>query len=101
MYSEEVELCYRARKKGFKTFFYSGAKVIHLKGKSSRDGFEKAVLGEYQGLKKFFQKHKPVWEMGFLRILLKLGAVLRMLIFGILMGDKEKKEIYEKAFKLA
>lgn len=100
MYSEEVDFCFRAKKAGFNIWFYPKAKVIHLKGKSSACGFEKAVLGEYQGLKKFYKKHKPGWEMPILIVLLKIGAMLRVIIFGILKGDKNKKKIYEKAYKL-
>lgn len=101
MYSEEVDFCFRAKKAGFKTWFYPQAKIIHLKGKSSEDGFEKAVLGEYQGLKEFYKKHKPGWEMPILVGLLKIGALLRMIIFGILKKDKNKRKTYEKAFNLA
>lgn len=100
MYSEEVDFCFRAKKAGFNIWFYPKAKIIHLKGKSSACGFKKAVLGEYQGLKKFYQKHKPRWEMPILIVLLKIGAMLRVIIFGILKGDKNKKKIYEKAYKL-
>ena len=100
MYSEEVELCFRAKKDGFKVWFYPQAKIVHLKGKSSHDGFKKAVLGEYKGLIKFYQKHKPLWEVRILRVFLKMGSVLRILIFGILMGDKKKKGVYEKAFSM-
>ena len=100
MYGEEVEFCFRAKKSGGSIWFYPKAKVIHLKGKSSKNGFRQAVLGEYQGLKKFYRKHKPVWQNKLLKFLLKIGAVSRILIFGILGKDKNKKDIYEKAFKL-
>ena len=101
MYGEEIDFCIRAWKTGFNCWFYAGTKVIHLKGKSSENAFEKAVLGEYQALKKIFKKHKPGWEMFFLRLLLKTGAVLRLVLFGILKQDKSKRKVYEKAFKLA
>ena len=70
-----------------------------LKGKSSKDGFNKAILGEFAGLKKFFQKHYPR-QLALLRLLLKAGAFLRIIIFAIL-GKNNKKNTYEKAFKLA
>jgi len=101
MYGEEVDFCYRAKKKGFQVCFWPQAKVVHLKGKSSKNGFQRAVLGEYQGLQKFYQKHKPKWMLPVLIILLKIGAVLRVILFGILKRDRNKAKIYEKAFKLA
>lgn len=100
MYSEEVDLCFRAKKAGFKVAFFPDAKVIHIKGSGLEAGFEKAVLGEFLGLIKFFNKHKPTWEIPILKTLLKIGAILRMVFFGILKGDKIKQKIYEKAFKL-
>lgn len=100
MYGEEVEFCFRAKKSGALVWFYPEAQIIHLKGKSSPDGFRQAVLGEYQGLKKFYSQHKPAWQNNVLRFLLKLGAVLRIFVFGILGRDKNKKDIYEEAFKL-
>jgi len=101
MYAEEVDFCFRAKKLGFNVWFYPGAKIIHFKGKSSKNGFQKAVLGEYQGLKKFYQKHQSVPKLFCLRLLLKMGALLRILIFGILSGDRQKRNIYEKAFRVA
>ncbi|MFC1711444.1 glycosyltransferase family 2 protein [Patescibacteria group bacterium] len=99
MYAEEVDLCFRAKKAGYKVWFFNDAKIIHLKGKSSKKGFEKSVLGEFKGLKKFYKKHKPKWELPVLRLLLKIGACLRMLIFGILRSNY-KRRVYEKAFKV-
>jgi len=101
MYSEEVDFCYRAKKAGFQVWFCPLAKIVHLKGKSSADGFRTAVLGEYQGLRKFYEKYQPGLGLLILRFLLKIGALLRIFVFGILKGDKNKKEIYEKAFALA
>ena len=101
MYSEEVELCFRAKKAGFQAWFYPGAQVVHLKGQSSKDGFRAAVLGEYQGLKAFYQKHQPGWQMPVLKTILKVGALLRIFIFGILGGNRQKKEVYDQAFKMA
>lgn len=100
MYSEEIDFCYRAKKAGFKVYFYPGAQVVHLKGKSSQEGFKEAVLGEYLGIKKFFYKHKAKWQLSLLKLFLRGGALLRILIFGILKKDQQKEEIYEKAFKL-
>jgi GT2 family glycosyltransferase len=101
MYGEEVDFCYRAKRLGFKTWFYPEAKIIHLKSQSPGGGFEKSVLGEYQGVKKFYQKHQPPWQLPLLRLWLKIGALSRIFIFGILKGNKKKRKIYEKAFHLA
>lgn len=100
MYSEEVDLCFRAKKIGFKIWFYPQAKVIHYKGGNDPQGFERAVLGEYQGLIKFYQKLRPLWELPILKVLLKIGALTRIVLFGILEKDQNRRKVYEKAFKV-
>lgn len=97
MYAEEIDLCYRLKRLGRKVWYKSGAKVAHLKGGSSTDGFTAAVVGEYQGLVSFFRKHKPLWQLPILKILLASGALLRLGLFAII--DRRKKGAYEKAFK--
>lgn len=99
MYAEEVDFCYRAKLAGFKTFYYHQAKIIHYKGGGNKNSMERAILGEYMGLLKFFKKHYHFWQIKFLKFLLKSGALLRIIIFGILKKDKLKK-IYEKAYRL-
>jgi len=100
MYNEEVDFCYRAKKEGFKVWFYHEPEIIHLKGKSSQEGFKTAVLGEYQGLEKFYKKYQSSLANQQLRFLLKFGALLRIVVFGILKQDKYKQKTYEEAFKL-
>lgn len=98
MYVEEVEFCYRAKQANWQVAYVPITKIIHLARKSGSQAG--ALLGEYRGLIKFYQKHQPFWQLPILRILLKAGAVLRLLIFGIIMGDRDKKEIYKQSLKL-
>jgi len=95
MYAEEVDLCYRLKQKGAKVLYLPMGKITHHKGASSLDGFEAAVIGEYKGLINFFKKHRPPWQLAFLRVGLALGALLRIGLFGII--DGRKRQIYEKA----
>lgn len=99
MYAEDVEICYRARKSGWQVMLLPQAQIIH-KGFQSGSS-EKAILGEYQGLKYIFQKHKPAWELPVIRLSLKLGALLRLMIFGTIWRDAQKYAIYRTALALA
>ncbi len=101
MYAEEVDFCFRAKKKDFRVFYVPEPEIIHYKEASPRSLSQKAILAEYKGLKLFFEKHKPSWEKVILELLLKIGALLRIFIFGILLGNEEKKKIYWQAFKVA
>lgn len=99
MYAEDVEFCLRAAKKGVRLDYFAAPQLTHL-GQASGSS-RRAVLGEYEGLKYIYQKHQAKWEYPFLRLLLKIGALLRIIIFGIILKDETKKSIYQEAFKLA
>ncbi len=99
MYGEDVDFCLRAKQKGFKLDYFTQPSLTHL-GQASGSS-RGAVLGEYKGLIYVFKKHKQVWQTLVLRFLLKTGALLRIILFGFLKGDNNRREIYEEAFKLA
>ncbi len=100
MYGEEVEYCLRIAKSGWKANFFSETEIIHLKGQSG-EGEKAGLLEEFKALKYIWHKHYPSWQFPLLILILKFGALLRLVLFGIILGDSHKKEIYAKAFKLA
>ena len=100
MYVEEVDWCTRAAKAGFRVALDPGASIIHYKGASARQG-SAGILEEFQGLKYYFAKHKSFWQTPILRFWLKLGALVRMFLFGIIAKDPQARRIYAKAYKLA
>ncbi len=100
MYTEETEYCYRAYMAGFLCCYVPIAEIIHLGGGSavSKQG---PLLGEYKNILYFYRKHMPSWQTFLVRIFLKIGALLRIIIFGIIGRDKEAKNIYVQAFRVA
>lgn len=96
MYTEETDFCFRAKKKGFITCYYPKWSIIHYGGASSKTR-EFPILQEYKNIVLFFKKNYPAWQLPYLKLLLKSGALLRMIIFGILEG-KDTIKIYAKAF---
>lgn len=91
MYGEDVEFCLRAKQQGVRIDYFSQPKLTHL-GQVSGSS-RKAILGEYKGLKYIYEKHQSVWQYFALRLLLKLGALLRLIIF--------RNQVYAEAFRLA
>lgn len=91
MYAEDVEFCLRAKTRGIRLDYFHTPNLIHL-GQASGSG-RGAILGEYKGLKYIYQKHRPAWQFFGLRLLLKVGALLRLIIF--------RNKVYAEAFKLA
>lgn len=96
MYTEEVDLCYRAKKTGIRIVYNPRWSIVHLGGRSSKSR-EFPLLSEYRGVKLFYRKHYPRWQYPILRVFLKIGALGRVILFGILEGGETAK-IYAKAF---
>ncbi len=82
LYVEEVEYCMRTKAKGWEVWYVPKTKIIHFGGASgTREG---TVLREFEGLKLLYKKHYSKMAFAFLRLLLFIGSVLRMFIFGII-----------------
>jgi hypothetical protein len=99
MYVEETELCFRIKKEGYKVWYLPKWSITHFGGGSSKTN-ERSLISEYEGIKKFYKKHFAAWQFVFLRLFLKIGALGRIVLFGILEGRQTAK-IYAKAFKIA
>lgn len=95
LYVEEVELSYRFKMAGWGVWYLPKWKIVHYG--MMTNGSEKATIFEMQNIKLFYKKHYPKWQLPFLTLFLKLGALIRIAIFGILSGPKVAK-IYAKAF---
>lgn len=100
MYVEEVDWCQRVEKAGFRVAFDPKGRVIHYKSASTKRG-KAGILEEYQGLKYYFAKHRPFWQLAILRFFLKIGALARIIIFGIILKELESRKIYAKAARMA
>lgn len=98
MYTEETDLCYRIKEKGWRVVYSPNWSITHLGGASSSAEFP--ILREFEGVKRFYRKFYPKWQYPILRLLLKVGALGRIVLFGILEG-RESANIYAKAFRQA
>jgi len=95
MYVEEVDLCFRVKSAGRQIKYLPQWSIIHYGGASGTK--ELSVIGEFNGLKRFYKKFYPSWQYPLLRLTLKIGALGRIVLFGILEG-RETAKIYAKAF---
>jgi len=99
MYMDEIDLLYRAKRKGYDTYFCPEARVIHVGSGSSKDKRKAPIINIYKGLQLFYEKHYPRWHMAALKGMLQCKALLGILM-GIMTGRKELKNTYEEAFRL-
>lgn len=97
MYTEDMELCYRAQKAKYATYFYPQAKILHVDQGSSNRTF--AVINIYENLLYFYKKHRSNNEYIFLRTLLKAKALF-LYIIGKIINNSYLSATYEKALKV-
>lgn len=98
MYTEEMELCFRLAKRSYSTIYTNSPAIIHLGGASS--GSHLAITSEIKNMLYFWHKHKPRWQLPFVRVFFFLGSLLRLLIFGIIKGDDKARRAYFHALGL-
>ena len=94
-YVEEVDLSFRIKKEGYQIWYLPDWKIIHLGGVSY--GSENSFIFEMENLKLFYKKHYPLWQLPFLNTIIKLGCLLRVIVFGIFRPNFV--QIYAKALK--
>src|SRR3989344_2170440 len=100
MYGEDFEWCFRIKKAGFKVYFSPSAKIVHIGGGSVNKIRTNAFIGEFRGLEYFYKKYKSHASLQILRLLLKMGTLLRIAAFAMVGRTKTAKS-YVEVFKMA
>lgn len=94
MYMEDMEICFRAQKLGFATYFYPNIKLQHLSLGSSNRTF--AIINIYNGILHFYSKHKSNFEYLIAKTLLIAKAEI-LISIGFLTFNSELRDRYKKA----
>ena len=100
MYGEDFEWCFRIKKAGFKVYFSPAAKIVHIGGGSVNKIRTNAFVGEFRGLEYFYKKYKGRFSLQILRLLLKMGTLLRIAAF-VIVGRTKTAKSYVEVFKMA
>lgn len=98
MYMEEIDLLYRARAKGFLTFFVAGARFTHT-GAASSGNRRTPVVNIYRGLVYFYNKHYSQFAVLVLRGMLRIKA-LAVILVGRMIGKPVIVQTYEEALSV-
>lgn len=96
MYVEEVDVCYRAKQKGWVVFYEPKWAITHLGGGSIQPGDQ--LIREFAGVKTFYGKHMPAWQLPVARWIMKMGINLRRKLYAR-KGNAEMVKIYTNALK--
>lgn len=97
MYGEDMELCFRAKKNGFLTYFYPEIMLFHKERGSSNRSF--AILNIYKSILFFYKKYKPGWQYLIAKFLLHAKSFILNTV-GLLASNKYLAETYGKTLEL-
>lgn len=97
MYFEDVDLCYKAYKKGFLTYFYPEVTLFHKQLGSSNRSF--AIFNIYKGILFFYKKHKSNFEYRIARFMLFSKAML-LVVLGKILNNKYLQTTYSDVLKI-
>src|SRR3989344_5467683 len=100
MYAEEVELQYRLSKQNFSIYYIPSTAVVHLGRSSSRDTDPSLTTSsELTGIAYFANKHLSHAKSIAIRIIVKIGILLRILAFSTFKKNITLKQAYKHAFQ--
>lgn len=104
IYSEEVDWCYRAKRRGWKVYFYPDVQVIHYGGSSTRLNPDGMFIELQKSRYRFFKKHHSRVVAWAAKIILFGGTLMRAFIWSIVSAVKDgdykvKRNVYISTIK--
>ncbi|UCD06629.1 MAG: glycosyltransferase family 2 protein [candidate division WOR-3 bacterium] len=94
MYYEEVDLCYRIKKRGWGIWFVPGAHVVHFSGKSFSRNMPRMIFHIYRSKFLFFKKHHCFIRQVVIYLLTMYEMVYRCVVYsmmGLLRPERRKE----------
>ena len=76
MYGEDIDLCYRIKKAGWKIIYYGESKITHLKGASSKKQKNKLIYEFYRAMYIYYKKHHADESPFLVNIVVYIGIVV-------------------------
>jgi GT2 family glycosyltransferase len=93
MYSEEVDLCFRLQKAGWRLFWVPQSQVVHYWGQSAKQVLAKMFLQLYRGKLRFFRKHYSGLTVFLYKIVLGLAALFRLALMPLVwLRNSEQRD---------
>lgn len=91
MYGEDIDLCYRIKKAGWKIVYYGESKITHLKGASSKKQKSKLIYEFYRAMYIYYKKHHADENSFIVNIVVYLGIAF-LCILKLFLNLFKKKD---------
>ena len=91
MFNEEVDLCYRARKAGWRVVFVPDAEFVHLGGASTEQSWPRMYREQLRSHLRFLAKHAGAREAERARRLLAAAMVVRAVVFALTRRPERRR----------
>ena len=91
MYGEDIDLCYRIKKGGWKIVYYGESKITHLKGASSKKQKSKLIYEFYRAMYIYYKKHHAKENSFVVNIVVYLGIAF-LCILKLFLNLFKKKD---------
>ncbi|MCJ7646948.1 glycosyltransferase family 2 protein [bacterium] len=79
MFFEEVDWCFRIKKRGWKIYFMPSAEIIHYGSQSARPSMTRMMILGYKSKHRFFRKHYGILSEWIVKPIDLLGLILKTL----------------------
>jgi GT2 family glycosyltransferase len=80
IYSEEVDLCYRIQRAGWRMYWVPQAEVVHFGGQSTQQVPTEMFLNLYHSKIKYFRKHYGWSAAQIYKLILRIAAFARLVL---------------------
>jgi len=90
MFFEEVDLCFRVKKRGWKIYFTPSVQIIHYGGQSARPTMPKMMIQGYKSKHKFFRKHYGILSEWIVKQMDIWGLILKTLYRTVTVSTNSK-----------
>ena len=80
MYGEDIDLCYRISKSGYKNYYFPNTTIIHYKGESTKKTSINYVFIFYRAMNTFAQKHYTQKHARLFSFLINIAIYIRAAI---------------------
>lgn len=99
MYAEEEDLCSRAMQRGFATWYYHEASIIHLGGEATKQNSEAMVKAQVEAWTDVFRRSNPGSSVAMFRLLLGFGSLWRWLAWATLVLNPSRSALARKRMR--